>query len=351
MNRREFIYAMGATGALLKTLPLAMAASPDGKGTKPISGSWFEFQHHPAVEGVDWNPMCARFTCEQWDAKIKEISEAGLEYLVLMSTALNYRCFYPTKIFPKWELACPDPLEAVLSAADKYGVKFFVGGGFYGDVADPKTISDPIATRKSLLAIEEIASRYGHHRSFHGWYWPNEAFIDRHYSEEFIQYVNTSSRQARQLTPQAKIMIAPYGTRVAVPDDAYVRQLASMDVDIIAYQDEVGVRKSTENETSAFYEGLRRAHDRAQRAAIWADVEVFEFEGAVYDSALLPGPFPRILKQLEAVSPWVDRILVYQYQGMMNKPGSAAFCGSPDSTRLYADYVNWLKSGASGTSG
>src|SRR5271169_2128466 len=136
MNRREFLYALGASGALLKFLPQAMASSSAGKVIKPISGSWFEFQHHPAVEGVDWNPMCARFTCEQWDAKIKEIAEAGLEYLVLMATALNYRSFYPTKIFPGWKLGCPEPMEAVLSAADKYGVKFFVGGGFYGDWQD-----------------------------------------------------------------------------------------------------------------------------------------------------------------------------------------------------------------------
>ena len=138
-------------------------------------------------------------------------------------------------------------------------------------------------------------------------------------------------------------MIAPYGTRVAVPDDLYVRQLESLDVDIIAYQDEVGVRKSRVEETSAFYAGLRKAHDRARRGAIWADLEIFEFENVVYKSALLPAPFERVLRQMEAVSQWVDKILVYQYQGMMNKPGSRAFCGSPGSTRLYTEYTEWLK--------
>jgi Domain of unknown function (DUF4434) len=345
MNRREFLYALGASGVLLETLPQVMASSSAGKAIKPISGSWFEFQHHAIVEGVDWNPACARFTCEQWDAKIKEIADAGLEYLVLMATALYYRSFYPTKIFPQWQLNCPEPMEAVLSAADKYGVKFFIGGGFYGDWQDTKIISDPVAAKKRLQAIEEVAKRYSHHRSFCGWYWPNEAFIDRHYSEEFIQYVNTCSRLARQLTPKARIMIAPYGTRVAVPDDEYVRQLESMDVDIIAYQDEVGVQKSAVEETSAFFEGLRKAHDRAQRAAIWADLEIFQCEGAVYKTALVPAPFQRVLRQLEAVSPWVEKILVYQYQGMMNKPGSTAFCGSQESAALYTDYVNWLKLG------
>jgi hypothetical protein len=343
LDRRNFLYALGASGALLGAFPETSEPAPAPAAIKPISGSWFEFQHHATVEGVDWNPQCADSSCAQWDARVKEIADVGMEYLVLMATALDYRAFFPTDIFPPWRLACRDLMEAVLTAADKYGIKFFIGGGFYGDWESPRIVSDPVAARKRLQAIEQLAHLYSHHKSFYGWYWPNEAFIDRYYSEEFIRYVNTCSRLARRLTPRAKILIAPYGTRVAVPDEKYVRQLESLDVDVIAYQDEVGVQKSTPDETPAFYEGLRKAHDRAQRAAIWADVEIFKFERAVYKSALLPAPFSRVLRQLESVSPWVDKILVYQYQGMMNKPGSVAFCGSPASTRLYKDYVAWLQ--------
>jgi len=54
---------------------------------KPIRGSWFEFQHHATVEGVDWNPTLAQFTAEQWDTKVKEMAEIGIEYLVLMELA------------------------------------------------------------------------------------------------------------------------------------------------------------------------------------------------------------------------------------------------------------------------
>jgi len=343
MNRRNFLSTLGAGSAMMGGFPNTAESVPEASAIKPIAGSWFEFQHHATVEGVDWNPACADFSCEQWDAKVKEISDMGMEYLVLMATALYGRAFFSTNIFPPWRLACADPMESVLTAGDKYGVKFFIGGGFYGDWASPKIVADPVAARKRLQAIEQLAQLYGHHKSFYGWYWPNEAFIDRYYSEEFIRYVNTCSRLARRLTPRAKILIAPYGTRVAVPDDKYVKQLESLEVDVVAYQDEVGVQKSTPAETPAFYEGLRKAHDRAQRAAIWADVEIFRFEGAVYKSALLPAPFSRVRLQLEAVSPWVEKILVYQYQGMMNKPGSAAFCGSPASTKLYTAYAGWLQ--------
>lgn len=346
LNRRDFLLALGLGAGALAIDPQQSLAASAPTRVKPIAGSWFEFQHHATVEGVDWNPACARFTAEQWAEKIKEIKEAGLEYLVLMATAVYYRAFYDTKIYPKWQLGCADPLEAVLAAADQHKVKIFIGGGFYGDWESDDTITDPVATKKRLQAMEELAGRYGHHPSFHGWYWPDEACISPYYSQAFIDYVNQCSRLARQLKPHAPIMIAPYGTRLVTPDDKYVRQLDAMDVDIVAYQDEVGVRKSTVSETSAFYEGLRKAHNRAQKAKLWADVEIFQFESDVYKSALLPAPFERVLRQLEAVSPWVDEILVYQYLGMMNKRDSAAFAGAPASAQLYSDYQAWCKSHA-----
>lgn len=321
--------------------PLRALAAGAPASNKPITGSWFEFQHHATVEGVDWNPALLRFTSEQWAEKIAEIAQAGLKYLVLMSTAVYYRTFFQSKVYPRWELACADPIEAVLTAADRHGVKFFIGSGFYGDWTSETTIQDPVAGRQRLQAMGELASRYGHHRSFYGWYWPDEAFLNPYFAPEFLPYVNAMSREARRLKPGGPIMIAPYGTRVAAADDAYVRQLDAMDVDIVAYQDEVGVRKSRVTETPAFYAKLRKAHDRAGKAKLWADVEVFEFEGATYKSALVPASFERVQKQLEAVSPYVDEILIYQYLGLMNRPGSRAFAGSPASTRLYSDYLRW----------
>jgi hypothetical protein len=101
-NRRDFLLALGAGAAALAIDPAEAIAFPPASKLKPISGSWFEFQHHATVEGVDWNPACARFTAEQWDAKIKEAADIGMDNLVLMATALYYRAFFDTKIFAKW---------------------------------------------------------------------------------------------------------------------------------------------------------------------------------------------------------------------------------------------------------
>lgn len=231
----------------------------------------------------------------------------GIKYLMLMETALYYRAFFSTKIFAPWRLACTDPIEAVLSAADRHGVKFFIGGGFYGDWKSPHIIADPVAARKRLQAIEELTRLYSHHPSFDGWNWPNEASIDRYYSDEFIRYVNTRSRLARRLTPRAKILIAPYGTRVAVADDKNLRQLESLDVDFIAYQDEVGVWKSTPEETPRFYEGLRKVHDPVHRSATWARIWDFRISGSRLQECAASSTFLHVLRQFETVSTWVKR--------------------------------------------
>ena len=111
---------------------------------------------------------------------------------------------------------------------------FFVGGGFYGDWESDGIITDPIGEKNRLRAIEQVAARYAHHRSFYGWYWPDEAFLNPRFMPDFIRYVNLNSKLARQLIPGKKTMIAPYGTRIVIPDDAFVRQLDSFDIDIIA---------------------------------------------------------------------------------------------------------------------
>ena len=316
---------------------------------KKITGTWFEFQHHNIPEGKYWNPVCRWFSDEQWEAKVDEIAELGMKYIVLLTTAQVYEnndrfAYFQTDIYPFFNMGAKDPMGALLRAADRNGIKVFVSCGYYGAWNQTvKNMTCPEVTARAFRAMEQLYAQYGHHESFYGWYLPDETGIYPYYDESFIKYVNNYSAFAKSIDPKHKILIAPYGTNHLIADDKYVSQIESLNCDIIAYQDEIGVRKSKPEETPAFYEALRKAHDKAGRAVLWADMEVFEFEGDVYRSALYAADMERIDRQIKSISPYVDEILIYQYQGMFNKPGTTAYMGHPDSVKLYQDYVAWLE--------
>ena len=77
-----------------------------------------------------------------------------------------------------------------------------------------------------------------------------------------------------------------------------------MNIDIIAYQDGVGVNHTALEDSARFYEILYKAHEKASRARLWADMELFYFEDGDGGN-LLPADFnKRIIRQMENISPY-----------------------------------------------
>ena len=310
---------------------------------RKIDGTFFEFRHHNTPEGKYWNPALEKFEGADWRQKVREISELGMEYIVVMATALYDKCYFKSSVFPFADTVCPDPIEEILDEADKCGVRVFLGNGFYGDWRKAgNNIKDKDVIDRSFRAMEELAMLYGHHESFYGWYFPDETCIILKFSGDFVKYVNLCSAHCHSLTPEKKTLIAPYGTNLTLANNRYVRCLAELDVDFIAYQDEVGVKKTKVDRTKRIFEKLRKAHDKAGRSQLWADIELFDFEGMVYKSALVPAGFERIRKQIENVAPYADKILSYQYLGIMNPVDSPSFSGHPDSAELYESYKKYI---------
>lgn len=308
-----------------------------------IDGTFFEFRHHSTLEGKYWNPQLDNFKAENWREKVREISNLSMEYIVIMATALYEKCYFKSSILPFADIPCSDPIEEVLSEADKCNIKVFLGNGFFSDWRKAnQNIKSKDVIDRSFKAMEELTVLYGHHKSFYGWYYPDETCIIFNFSKDFVKYVNSCSKRSCELDADKKTLIAPFGTNLVFANNRFIDTLANLDVDFIAYQDEVGVKKTPVNRTEKLFERLKKAHDKAGRSQLWADIELFDFEGLVYKSALLPAQFDRIKKQIENVSPYVDKILCYQYLGLMNSPDSTSFAGHPDSTRLYNEYLNYI---------
>ena len=317
---------------------------------KPIEGAWIEFRHHSSAEGKYYNPELRRFSREQWQTMIRDMHHIGMDTAVLTCTALvtetERESYAPVDVFPNpADMACPDALDAVMEEAEKLGMHVFLALGFYGLWTDSSgNMQSPEVEERAFRAAEILYARYHANRAFEGWYLPDETEAGPYFKEYFIDFVNRYAKRLRPMDPSRKILIAPYGTNKIRADETFVDQLRRLDCDYIAYQDEVGVEKSTETQTRDYYQALKTAHDLAGRSRLWADIEVFSFEDKVYYSALLPGPIRRIEEQMKSVSPYVDKILCYAYPGLLARPGSIATYAGSEPARLYAEYEQLLRS-------
>ena len=351
MVRRNFLKQSALLGTAAATTGTVSAACLSGSSernstfVKPVVGSWFEFWHPNQAGAKHWNHYLPKFTTEQWKTLIFDMHETGIEYLVIQNIACEGKAFYPSALQPRHDYVCEDPLEAVLSAADECGIKFFVSNDYWSEWRQAhieKSMTDESIWYLREKGMEECAERYAHHKSFYGWYYTHESELRPALPEMTVNYVNRCSKIARSLMPDALTMLAPFGTRNVKVNDQYIRQLEQLDVHIIAYQDEVGVRKIKVGETGMYFENLYKMHAKAGRARLWAIVELFDFEEAPYRTPAISASFERIEQQIADVSPFVEHITIYQYQGFMNKPGTIAFAGRKDSEKLYTDYVQWL---------
>lgn len=315
--------------------------------TLPVTGTFINLPYQD-VRNKYTNPKDIDCTSpDLWRAKIHEMKNMGMEYLVFMSVANEQKSYYPSKLM-EWHypLSQTSPVDAIMDTAAELGMKVFMSTGWAKDQDD--NLRDPKIKGRQIEMMEELAGLYGKHPAFYGWYLPVEDCFGPVLSDYAVEAVNALTLRARELTPAAKIMISPYGIfNSDFEDPRYEQQIARLTVDIIAYQDEIGcvrerypLPRLREN-----WKKLRAIHDRTG-IEMWANCESFAWEKGTNDrsSALIPAPMPRFLSQMVAASEGgVERIISFVMCGLFEKPGSKYQLGQPYwSVKGYEDYMSWL---------
>jgi hypothetical protein len=152
ITRRGFLQTIGAGALGVSLSGCATSTVRTTARVKPITGSWISIWWDDRRH-VYWNDACLNYSARQWELAVKEVADIGMEYLVLLAVAKGGQAFYDTPLLPKLKMACDDPIEALLSAADKYGVKFFMSSDWYGPW-DRKVMLDPERVHKRFQMME-----------------------------------------------------------------------------------------------------------------------------------------------------------------------------------------------------
>ena len=314
---------------------------------KPITGTWLNLvwqddrnNYMNPKEGDNTDPAL-------WELKVEELHEIGVDYLVLMQVADGGKSFYPSSIMPAaYDQERKSPVDAIMEKAASLGMKVFLSCGWARNQDDD--LRDPFVIERQRAIMDELARLYSESPAFYGWYLPVESSFEPVLPEHAVLGVNSLTAKARSLTPDKMVMISPYGICYAdIDNPLFEERIAALDVDIIAYQDEVGcVREPMPlPRMKEHFRKLGEIHSRTG-IAFWANVESFTWEQPATNSrqsALVPASFCRLLSQMEAVSAaGVERIISFSVHGIFDKPGSSAPLGQPLlSNMTYNNYLAW----------
>jgi hypothetical protein len=125
--RAQRLKILAAAAAVQFTAWAQAEASPSecSGAIQPIRGAWLnlpgldrrnEFMTLPGDSGRDVR-----------DVKIKEMSELGMEYLVVLFVANDGKAYYESGSFPPgYDTKGESPVPAAVRAADRYGLKVFL---------------------------------------------------------------------------------------------------------------------------------------------------------------------------------------------------------------------------------
>ncbi|MDF2477191.1 MAG: hypothetical protein K0S24_2674 [Sphingobacterium sp.] len=327
-------------------LTTTVAVKLHAQDLKPLKGTWLNLPYQD-VRNKYMNP--AHINCLApafWKTKIKEYAQMGLSHLVLMAVANDGKAFYPsTFMSAAYPTGQQSPVEAIMEAADQYGMHVFMSCGWAKNQDD--NIRDPAIKALQQRIMEETASLFATKKSFYGWYLPVEDSMEPILSDEAVHAANTLSAVAKKLTPNKKVMISPYGIcHAALDDPKFAQQIKKLNVDIIAYQDEVGcvrepmpLPRVREN-----FKKLGKIHE-GTGIEFWSNIESFtwEKEDNSRESALIPAAFPRYLSQLVAASlAGTKEIISFSVYGIIDDVNSTMPIGQPTaSAQAFVDFMDW----------
>jgi len=334
------------TSRPLRVLPSAV------RSTEMIGGAWAGIYHWSEVEGRHWNPELKPFSEEQWRELVRGMHEVGIDVINIQEIFRNEeyagkhaieregykgKAFYPSTLYPRrMPIAAVDPLEAIFDEADKLGMYVLPGIGMYAwfDYT-------PASLAWHIGVADEIWARYGHHSSFYGWKISEEGPGDLGWGggdieqerQHLIDFFRQFGAHVRRLAPDKPVMVArnTYGMRGA--EDTYRELLKYLDILCPFCFHRMPENDMTGEEAATMLQSLC---DEAG-AHLWMDMEVFLFE----EDALIPRPIEGVKSDLLRF-PNFEKILCYQYPGLMTHPDASVKLGGQPAVKLYQDYASYL---------
>lgn len=326
----------------------------DVHSTRLLDGCWISVRHWSPVESRYFKDGLEQMTDNDWKEHIYQMHKAGITTVLIQNmfdtdfphyhvnehpmTADTYEgeAYYNSAVYPRRRenMKEKDPLEAILTAADECGMAVWPGVGIY---AMFDFSPDSLLWHKRVA--KEYIERYGHHKSFYGFYISEEIFGYLYYDcpyapDELYKDIQNFFREfrvfAHELAPTKPVALAPSNIDMHKYPTEWGGILENLDI-IIPF----GFARSPNNVAEIIE--MCKNYD----THFWCDLEIFKFP---FDNgALVPKDIDALIKEIRDYDE-LEQIYGYQFTGLMNEPGKNKYnLGKKDTEDLFAGYYKYQK--------
>lgn len=329
----------------------------DIRSIQQISGAWAGIYHWSEIEGKHWNKDIKKMTDEQWKELVRSMHKVEMDMIVIQEVFRNEqyvgkhnttvdsyagKAFYPSELYPgRMDITAEDPIETILSEADRLGMNVLVGVGIFAwfDFT-------PESLEWHKRVAKELWDMYGHHESFYAFYvseesgggldnWEQQPDMRKKRKADIVNFFKEFKSYCNSFAPGKPIMLATNSFEVPNGMDTYPALLEHLDILCPFGFARMPAGDLTGKEAADM---LQEACNKA-KSHLWFDLEAFLFNP---DNSLYPRPIEEIIHDLNLFSNF-EKILCYQFPGVFNDPDMSIRVGEERTIDLFNGYMKYLK--------
>lgn len=206
-----------------------------------ITGTFIDEISHD-IPHQNWGPI-------EWEKDFRHMKSIGIDTVILIRGGYQRFITYPSRYLQKQYGCYEPPIDLVglfLALAEKYGMKFYFGLYDTGHYWKTGNLQQEIDS--NFFVIDEVWNKYGHIKSFGGWYLSME--ISRR-TKGAIEAFHSLGRRCKEVSSNLPTLISPW-------IDGKKAVLASSGT--LTKENAVSLREH-ESEWNEIFEGIQGAVD------------------------------------------------------------------------------------------
>jgi len=274
----------------------------------PISGTFLDEITHD-IPSQNWGRA-------EWRREFELYQKIGIDTVIIIRAGYQNKCIFQAKSLPNLLPIYEDVGAIFYDLADEFGLNVFFGTYDSGFHWWRRSWWKEVEINKPFL--EEAFARYGHHKSFKGWYLSHETGRNDVHIIELFNHIGGFCRELADLP----VLISPYpqgakqlGENALTLDESFehwdrVFTETAHNISYCAFQD----GQVHYQELPRFIEGIGEL-GKKHGITIWSNLETFDRD--------MPIKFPpadwRYLRfKMEAASQVAEKIITFEFPHFMS---------------------------------